>query len=178
MVDKALIPSLAPLGDATPFVERILEILEHIKLFEDFDASEIGALAQYLTCFRAPRGTEIIHEGEPGNYLLLIIEGSMEIVKVGINGLPSRIGLAGPGKTLGEMSVIDGEPRFASCIAEEDVLFAVLDRENLSRILAEEPRMGVKLLMELLMLLNQRLRVVSNDLMKCMADKQKRIGMR
>ena len=38
--------------------------------------------------------------------------------------------------------------------------------------------MGIKLLMELLMLLNQRLRIVSNDLMKCMAEKQKRIGVR
>jgi CRP-like cAMP-binding protein len=130
-----------------------------------------------MICFQVPAGIELIQEGEPGDFLLLIIEGSIEIVKKGANGLPARIGLAGPGKTLGEMSVIDGEPRFASCITEADCLLAVLDREHLSRILADEPRMGVKILMELLMLLNQRLRGVSNDLMKCMAEKQKRIGV-
>lgn len=172
-----LFHNIEPLGDATPFVDRILEIIGHIKLLEDFGEEDIARLAHYMVCFRVPAGVEIIQEGEPGDFLLLVIEGTIEIVKKGANGLPARVGLAGPGKTLGEMSVIDGEPRFASCITEQDCLLAVLDRENLSRILADEPRMGVKILMELLMLLNQRLRTVSNDLMKCMADKQKRIGV-
>ncbi|RTL48142.1 MAG: cyclic nucleotide-binding domain-containing protein [Rhodocyclaceae bacterium] len=169
--------TIGSLGDATPFVSRILGIIEHINLFEDFSPGEVEKLARYMVAYRVPAGAQIIEEGEPGDFLLLIIEGSIEIVKTGSNGLPARIGLAGPGKTLGEMSVIDGEPRFASCITEQDCLLAVLDRENLSRILADEPRMGVKILMELLMLLNQRLRGVSNDLMRCMSDKQKRIGM-
>ena len=176
--EKSLIESLAALGDATPFVHRILEIIDRIQLFEDFDEVEIADLARYMTCYNAPKGAEIIREDEPGDFLLLILSGTIEIVKKGANGLPTRVGLAGPGKTLGEMSVIDGEPRFASCIADEDVCFALLSRESLSRILADEPRLGTKLLMEMLMLLNQRLRVVSNDLMRCMAEKQKRIGMR
>jgi hypothetical protein len=55
------------------------------------------------------------------------------------------------------------------------VTFAVLDRESLSRILTEEPRVGVKLMMELLMLLNQRLRGVSAQLMECMEARRSRI---
>jgi CRP/FNR family transcriptional regulator, cyclic AMP receptor protein len=74
---------------------------------------------------------------------------------------------------LGEMSLVDGEPRFASCIALVDTLFGVLDRENLSRIIANEPRIGVKILMELLMLLNQRLRNVSTELVKQVGSKKK-----
>jgi CRP-like cAMP-binding protein len=60
-------------------------------------------------------------------------------------------------------------------VALEPVTFAVLDRESLSRILAEEPRLGVKLMMELLMLLNQRLRSVSAQLMDCMEARRSRI---
>jgi CRP/FNR family cyclic AMP-dependent transcriptional regulator len=107
--------------------------------------------------------------------MLLILEGSVEIVKKDIRGQAQIMGTAGPGKTLGEMSLIDGEPRFASCVALEPVTFAVLDRESLSRILAEEPRIGVKLMMELLMLLNQRLRNVSAQLMECMEARRSRI---
>jgi CRP-like cAMP-binding protein len=73
------------------------------------------------------------------------------------------------------MSLIDGEPRFASCITLEPALFAVLDRESLTRVVAEEPRIGVKILMELLMLLNQRLRSVSGELMKCLDNQRLRI---
>ncbi|HEY6895861.1 MAG TPA: cyclic nucleotide-binding domain-containing protein, partial [Rhodocyclaceae bacterium] len=125
---KTHIANLEPLGDAAPFVLRILEIMGPINLFEGFEKEEVEQLSKYMTCYHAPEGTEIIREGDTGDFLLLIIEGNIEIVKIGSNGLPSRVGMAGPGKTLGEMSVIDGEPRFASCIADSEVLMAVLDR--------------------------------------------------
>jgi CRP/FNR family cyclic AMP-dependent transcriptional regulator len=163
------------LGDAIPFVGRIREIIDTIHLFEDFESGELESLASYMRCYRAPLGTEIIAEGELGDFMLLILDGGVEIVKKDPRGLPQRIATAGPGKTLGEMSLIDGEPRFASCIALGDVEFAVLDRDALSLMIAEQPRVGVKLMMELLMLLNQRLRNVSAQLMECMEARRSRI---
>lgn len=164
-----------PLGDAVAHVDRLLEIIEHIHLFEDFEHAEIDTLARYLRCYRADTGTEIIHEGEAGDFMLLLIEGSVEILKLDPRGLPQRLAVANPGKTLGEMSLIDGEPRFASCVTLEPTLFAVLDREALIRVVSEEPKIGVKILMELLMLLNQRLRSVSGELMKCLDNKRLRV---
>jgi CRP-like cAMP-binding protein len=164
-----------PLGDATGFVDRILEIIEHIHLFEDFERGEIDVLARYLRSYRTDIGAEIIHEGDAGDFMLLVIDGSIEILKLDPRGLPQRLAVAGPGKTLGEMSLIDGEPRFASCVTREPTLFAVLDRDSLTRLVAEEPRIGVKILMELLMLLNQRLRTVSGELMKCLDNQRLRI---
>ncbi len=169
------IPGVEFLGDALPFVGRIREIIEAIQLFEDFDPDELDGLARYMRCYRAPLGTEIIREGDQGDFLLLVLDGGIEIVKKDVRGLPQIIGSAGPGKTLGEMSLIDGEPRFASCIALGVVELAVLDRDSLSRIITEEPRIGVKLMMELLMLLNQRLRTVSAQLMECMEARRSRI---
>ena len=163
------------LGDAIPFVGRIREIIETIQLFEDFEAAELEQLAAYMRCYRAPTGTEIIAENEPGDFMILILEGWVEIVRKDTQGLPQRIATAGPGKTLGEMSLIDGEPRFASCVSLGIVEFALLDRETLSRLITEHPRIGVKLMMELLMLLNQRLRHVSAQLMACMDARKTRI---
>ena len=62
--------------------------------------------------------------------------------------------------------MIDGEPRFASCIALEDTLLAVLDRASLTRIIAEDPPLGIKILMELVLLLSQRLRTASGKLVQ------------
>ncbi|OHC64285.1 MAG: hypothetical protein A2040_19655 [Rhodocyclales bacterium GWA2_65_19] len=169
------IPNVEFLGDAVPFVARIREIIEVIQLFEDFEPDELEGLARYMRCYRAPLGTEIIREGDEGDFMLLLLDGSVEIVKKDVRGLAQIMGTAGPGKTLGEMSLIDGEPRFASCVALDAVEIAVLDRESLSRIIAEEPRIGVKLMMELLMLLNQRLRSVSAQLMDCMEARRSRI---
>jgi CRP-like cAMP-binding protein len=158
-IDK--IPDIEVLGDAVPFVGRIREIIEVIQLFEDFDPDELQGLARYMRCYRAPLGTEIIREGDTGDFMLLLLDGNVEIVKKDVRGGAQMMGTAGPGKTLGEMSLIDGEPRFASCVALETVEIAVLDRESLSRIIAEEPRIGVKVMTELLMLLNQRLRGIT-----------------
>lgn len=175
MSEISHIPGIEHLGDATQFVERIREIIEAIQLFEDFDPAELAGLSRFMQCYRVPLGTEIIREGDAGDFLMLILSGGVEIVRRDVRGVPQRISTAGPGKTLGEMSLIDGEPRFASCISLETVEFAVLDRDSLSRIIAEEPRIGVKLMMELLMLLNQRLRSVSAQLMECMEARRARI---
>ncbi|MBK8117796.1 MAG: cyclic nucleotide-binding domain-containing protein [Sulfuritalea sp.] len=175
MTKIAQIPNVEFLGDALPFVGRIREIIEAIHLFEDFEADELEGLARYMRCYRAPPGSEVICEGEDGDFMLLLLDGNAEIVKKDVRGLPQIMARAGPGKTLGEMSLIDGAPRFASCIALDAIEFAVLDRETLSRIIAEEPRIGVKLMTELLMLLNQRLRSVTARLLDCMEARRSRI---
>jgi CRP/FNR family cyclic AMP-dependent transcriptional regulator len=163
------------LGSAEAFVDRILEILERISLFDDFERADIEVLARYMNCYRAAAGKEIIREGEPGDYMLLILDGSIEILKLDARGLPQSLSVSGPGKTLGEMSLIDGEPRFASCVTLESSVFAVLDREALTRMLTEESRVGVKILVELLTLLNQRLRGIGNELMKCRENQRLRV---
>lgn len=169
------LPGIEPLGDATPFVERIHEIIAAIRLFDDFEGREIETLARYMRCYRAAQGTEFIHEGEAGDFMLLILDGSAEVVKQDARGLPQVLATVGPGKTLGEMSLIDGEPRFSSCVALAPLVFGVLDRASLSRLVTEEPHLGVKLLMELLMLLNQRLRVISAELIACREARRLRI---
>lgn len=156
------------LGDAMPFVARIVDILDRIRVFAGFDRAEIEALARYLRCYRIPAEAEVIAEGEPGDFMLLLIEGGMEITKVDHRGLPVHIGNADPGKTLGEMSVIDGEPRFASCTTASETVIAVLGRDALMRLVAERPPLGVKLLMQMAMLLNQRLRQISLEYMKAL----------
>ena len=67
--------------------------------------------------------------------------------------------------------MIDGEPRFATCVAAEPCVIAVLSRENLARIILEQPILGAKILMELVLMLSQRLRQTSIKLISLM-DKE------
>src|SRR6266581_1929356 len=63
------------------------------------------------------------------------------------------------------MLMIVGEARFATCVAIEPALIAVLDRENLARVIVEQPMLGAKILMELVLMLSQRLRATSQRLL-------------
>lgn len=175
MVTDDKFSQMSALGSATPFVPRIREIIQSIALFEDFEGDDLERLASRMRCYRAPAGAAIIGEGEPGDYMVLVLSGAVEVIKRDSHGLPLQVATAGPGKTLGEMSLIDGEPRFASCVAIDDVEFAVLDRDALSALIAEDPQVGVKLMMEFLILLNQRLRTVSAQLIECMEARRTRI---
>jgi CRP-like cAMP-binding protein len=70
------------------------------------------------------------------------------------------------------MSMIDGDARFATCLAAEPALIAVLDRESLARIIVEQPLLGAKILMELVLMLSQRLRATSERLLGLLDDEQ------
>jgi CRP-like cAMP-binding protein len=63
------------------------------------------------------------------------------------------------------MSMIDGEPRFATCIAVDSTTFSVLSRDNMVKIILEEPSLGSKILIKLVTLLSQRLRSTSSNLL-------------
>ncbi len=157
-------PHLTHLGDATQFVERIMGIVDRIELFEDFERHDIEVLAGYMPCYRAPAGARIISEGDDGDFLVLLVSGSAEIIKRDGQGRDKSVGRVDAGKTLGEMSMIDGKPRAASCIAADDTVFAVLDRDSLTRVVTDEPSIGVKVLIELVQLLSQRLRQATAQL--------------
>jgi CRP-like cAMP-binding protein len=66
------------------------------------------------------------------------------------------------------MSMIDGEPRFATCIATDRVEFAVLTRDGMANIILERPSLGSKILIKLVTMLSQRLRQTSARLLQSM----------
>ena len=91
-----------------------------------------------------------------------------------IEAPPQLLATVEAGRTLGEMSMIDGEARFASCVAAEPAMIAVLDREALARIIVEQPLLGAKILMELVLMLSQRLRATSQRLLGLLDEQSQR----
>jgi CRP-like cAMP-binding protein len=77
---------------------------------------------------------------------------------------------AGPGMTLGEMSMIDGEPRFATCMASQPTSFAVLTRDNMAKIILDHPGLGSKILIKMVTMLSLRLRQTSARLLRVMEE--------
>lgn len=156
---------LEALGDASGFASQIHALIPRCPLLENFSPAEVRLLAHFMEMYRAGIGVEIIREGEPGDFMLMVLEGKVEVSKRDRESTPQLVTTVDAGKILGEMSMIDGEARFATCVAIEPALFAVLDRENLARIIVEQPMLGAKILMELVLILSQRLRTTSERLL-------------
>ena len=164
--------NLEPLGDATQYATQIHGMISYSPMFENFNLAEIRLLSHFMQAYRAEPGVEIIREGEPGDFMIMLIEGRIEVFKQDRWNAPRIIAVIAPGKTLGEMSMIDGEPRFATCVAAERCMIAVLTRESLARIILEQPILGAKILMELVLTLSQSLRQTSSKLVSYMDREQ------
>jgi CRP/FNR family cyclic AMP-dependent transcriptional regulator len=162
------------LGDAIRFSNQIHALIPKCTLLENFSTGEVRLLAHFMDVYRAEPGMEIIREGEGGDFMLLVIEGRVDVNKRDRWNTPQLIAQVEAGRALGEMSMIDGEPRFATCVALDPTLIAVLDRESLARIIVEQPLLGAKLLMELVLMLSQRLRATSERLLGLMDEQAQR----
>lgn len=165
---NSLLKTLENLGEGTALAQQIYDMIGHARFFDDFSREDVQQLAGFMQVFRGEPGAMIIREGDVDDYMLLIIQGKVDIVKTDKRGVIQAMTSVGPGMTLGEMSMIDGEPRFATCIAVEPTTFAVLSREAMVRIILEEPSLGAKLLIKLVTLLSQRLRQTSSTLLHYM----------
>jgi CRP-like cAMP-binding protein len=157
--------NLEPLGSATAFVDEILAIIEYMPLFQGLDRDEIGTIAEYMFCFGAPTGETLLREGDAGDWLLLLLTGEVQVWKRDDHGNECKITRVMPGTTLGEMSLIDGQPRFATCIASVPVDFAVLRREDFIELTLAHPRLCAKFTLLLLQIMAQRLRDTSTRML-------------
>ena len=137
------------------------------QFFTDFSSRDINTLARYMDVYRAQGGDIVIREDDAGDFLLLVIEGAMDILKKDERGEPRHVTSVGPGMTLGEMSMIDGEPRFATCVATVPTVFAVLNRDNMARIILDHPALGTQILLKLVAMLSLRLRQTTVRLLRC-----------
>ena len=165
---------LEHLGDATKFSPQIHALIPKCSLLENFSPAEVRLLAHFMDVFRAQPGVEVIREGDGGDFMLMVLEGKIEVLKRDRWNTPQLLAEVDAGRTLGEMSMIDGEARFATCVAAGPAVIAVLDRESLARIIVEQPLLGAKILMELVLMLSQRLRVTSQRLLGLLDEQSQR----
>ena len=152
------ISAFLPLGRASQFAEDIREIINQAPFFDEMSPEEILDLCEFMVCYSIRQGGVLIREGDAGDFLIILLTGTVNVVKEKEDGSRRILATVGPGATLGEMALVNNDVRFATCIANEQVDFALIDRNALNDILHEHPRLGNKLLLLLLSLMAKRLR--------------------
>jgi len=156
------VQQLELIGAGATFRKELCERLAECQVLGDLPWADLETLAKYMQAYRAAAGAAIFAEGEAGDFLGFVLAGRVEIRKADHDGVPRVVGTISAGRSLGEMAVIDGEPRSASCIAHGgEVLVALLTKHNFDELLQAYPVLGSKLLLRIARLLSQRLRQTS-----------------
>jgi CRP-like cAMP-binding protein len=164
--DRKRLEALEDLGDGAAYAGAIFGLVGRSQFFAEFTREDIDRLAAYMHIYKAKPQNTILQEGETGDYMLMVIDGEVDIYKTNLLGGQQYMTSVKAGATLGEMSMIDGAPRFATCIALRNTTLGVLTRDNMGRIIHDQPGLGSKILIKLVTLLSQRLRQTSAQLLQ------------
>lgn len=155
--DRRQHPQSTPTG-------RIATMLEKAQMFKDFDWAQIEALSSHIQVYRAAPGAVLFREGDRGDFMCILLDGRLEVHKEDNRRIDKTVTTIYPGRSLGEMTIVDGEPRSATAVAVVQSTLAVLTQENFMQIMRDKPALSAKLLFKIAQLLSQRLRLTSGIL--------------
>ena len=139
-----------------------VDTLRSGKLFSGMLATELRDLEQTAQFKFYKAGRNIFQEGDPGDGLYLIAEGTVQITCLVGQDQRRVLSQLTKGDFFGEMAVLDEQPRSATATAETDVKLHFIAREDLLRVLSKSPSLAVGLMREF----SQRMREFNHQYTK------------
>lgn len=127
--------------------------------------------ALIIVSYMIPRtismGTTFINEGDTSDtgYMMLLLEGEVTVESIIVSRhTPVTVTVLEPGSLIGEMGLVDGQPRLASCTASTDVSCAVLSRAALEKLSHDHSETAAKLMFAVSLRIAERLRETAEKL--------------
>jgi len=132
--------------------------LDQCVLFQHCNAEDLAMIRQEL----APRvyepGQTMISAGEPATEMMVILSGNAEVQIRDEAQNRKRVDVLTSGMTVGEMAFLDGSPRSADVIAQDQVRCLVVPRQWFVDLTERNPVLKITLLQEMTREIAARLR--------------------
>jgi CRP/FNR family cyclic AMP-dependent transcriptional regulator len=121
-------------------------------------ADNIAKLAELGKQREYRKNAMLIHEGDEGDTLFVILSGRVKVYAVDATDREVTYGIYGPGSYFGEMS-LDGGPRSASVITLEPTVCSTISKRALRDFMAEQPEFAFHLLITVIQRARQATRI-------------------
>jgi signal transduction histidine kinase len=123
--------------------------LESVALFQGLDPGEWQGLRRIAQERQFAAGQEIFREGDPGDGVYVIRDGSVEIAHLTDLREHRVFSRLGPGEIFGEMAVIEDLPRSATATAAKDARVYFIPRDEMLALLKRSPGLAFNVLQEI-----------------------------
>lgn len=136
-------------------VEKVL-ILKSLELFKDTPENILADLAPLMKEKQYEQGAEIFKEGETGDCMYIIEQGSIRIHKGS-----TTLAILKDKEVFGELSLLDADTRSATATTETECTLYKIDQEPFYELLDERPEIAkgfIKILSQRLRTMNERSR--------------------
>ena len=152
------------LGSGPSFQQQLLAMMAGVDMLANMNGRELEMLAQHLQAFKADPGCVIFNEGEAGNFMCFLVSGRVKTYKEADQDHTTEVAVESHGRSIGEMALIDGEPRSATCIAVQPSVLLLLSKEGFKDLADKHATLAFKLLVRITRLMSRRLRLTSGRL--------------
>ena len=113
-----------------------------LRLLSSISRKQLNLL---MTERRCVPGEVVYREGDAGDNLYMIWSGQV-VAFMGQPDSPTILGYRGAGETIGEMSLLDNQPRSAWVVALTDLRLLKITREAFYQLLQQEPSLGMSIM--------------------------------
>ena len=122
-------------------------VLTQVAIFKGIPLDGLARLAEQGIRRTFPAGSQLMRQGEPGDTLHIVAQG-LVVVERSHPALTDVVVLAelGPGEVVGEMGVLDGDPRSATVTAVEETETLELSADAVAEIITRHPEVSAVLL--------------------------------
>ena len=138
--------------------------LRSVTIFKDLDKNELEIVHKHVFEQNVKKDSVLFAEGMPGELLYIIMSGRVEIIKKTKDNEKIVLATMGVNEIVGEMSLIDSEPRSATGRTSEDSVLLVIKKQSFNEILQSDPRTAAKVLMGLLKIISRHLRMTDKKI--------------
>lgn len=152
------------MSEKSLLLDEISELLMDCDLFKNFPAHDIQAVARYFGLSDLEKGKTIFREGDVGTFMCIVSSGDISVLKSNLDGNKVTLATLHKGRTFGEMALLDGERRSATCVAATDCVLLTLSQDSLDKMLMEMPRTAANVIRAVAIALSRRLRMADGKL--------------
>jgi CRP-like cAMP-binding protein len=128
-------------------MDRIL-FLRRVPLFAVLSPADLKQVAAIAEEEIFPDGDVIVYQGEQGDAMFVIVSGDVRVC-VERDGKDTEIARRKPGEYVGELAIINREPRNATLIASGDVRVLCIDQKSFEGLIRERPEVSLFIIQEL-----------------------------
>jgi CRP-like cAMP-binding protein len=125
------------------------EALRALPLFQSLDEKGLEEIAELLIERKFPRDAVICEEGVAGDYMYLIQQGQVKVTKTSEDGREKILEIFAEGAFIGEMALLDREPRSASMKTTSACVLLALSRQDFLGLLRENSEIAMGVIREL-----------------------------
>ena len=119
--------------------------LRAVPLFQSLSDGNLASLAQTVARRHATTGEVLCREGEPGDEMYVVLNGTVTLHKA-VGERETELGRLESGAYFGEMALIGDAPRSATIRAASELDYLAIDRDTLMQVIAAFPTVALQIL--------------------------------